>query len=175
MKPVKLSSRVTQRVKIQTLFSEGYGVMQIVRKLKVSKRTVQKWVKSKTVSDKKKSGRPTKCTPTTKLTIRKEIREKLGASSRKCARVLNTSKNCENRGKTISYKTIQRQLKKTKWGKTAHKQPTKPLMSEKSTEDRQKFAISWRNPGVSDPGELPGYSSTMCSGGTNPLSDCTLK
>jgi len=139
MKPVELSSRITQRVKMQTLFSEGYGVMQIVRKLKVSKSTVQRWVRRKTIGDKKKSGRPTKCTPTTKLTIRKEIREKLGASSRKCARVLNTSENYENRGKKISYKTVQRQLKKTKWGKTAYKQPTKPLMSEKNLRDRNFF------------------------------------
>jgi transposase len=79
---------------------------------------------------------------------------KTGSSLRKCARRLNYSKRYLEKGKKISASTINRHLKKTKWGRKAYKKLTKPLLSQKNIEDRKKFGEKLQKEGFLDPGRL---------------------
>jgi transposase len=147
MKQESLSSRITNRIQIKTLHSQGYGVKQIGRILKVDPNTVRKWIHSKVPTDKPRPGRPRKCSPRTKAHIRRIMKQKLCASTRKCAKILNQSKSYKARSKKISRSTIQNHLKGTTWGRHAYKQPCKPLMSEKNIKDRKKFCDHVENSG----------------------------
>ena len=61
------------RHKIQVLYEQGTSIRAIVKKLKVSRNTVRKWVRKEVrdTLDGKRSGRPTKLSPDTKRKITK--------------------------------------------------------------------------------------------------------
>jgi transposase len=122
-------SRELIRIKIQTLNKEGYGTMQIARKLNIHKNIVIRWKKRKIVRDEKRSGRPTKLSSVTKRQIKAKMYRIIGSSTRKTAKYLNESFQYKSKGKTISHTTIQNYLKSTSWGRNAFKSKKQPLLS----------------------------------------------
>ncbi|OXA47024.1 hypothetical protein Fcan01_18107 [Folsomia candida] len=139
MRPIVKQSRAATRSKIQVLHEEGYGPMQIARKLGLDRKTVWRWKNRKSICDKKRTGRPTKASPTTKNMIKSRMYRKLGSSVRKCAKALNESKRFLGKDKKLSHQTVQNFIKTTTWGKTAFKSSCKPHLSAKNISDRVRF------------------------------------
>ena len=81
-----------------------------------------------------------KLSPNTKKKITSRMKDKVGASVRRCAKELNMSLDYKNRSKTISKSSIHSYVKTKEWGKFARKLIPKPLLSELNTKDRLKFA-----------------------------------
>ena len=137
-----MKTREHLRSKIQGLHEAGHGISEISRTLGCDRKTVRKWVNSPPggVSDAKRAGRPTKVTPNTKDKVRKELKDKAGPGLRRVARMLNFSAQYTERNKKISHMTISRHVRKTEWGKTAYRQPTKPLLSAKNIENKIAFS-----------------------------------
>ncbi|KAJ4425975.1 hypothetical protein ANN_27601 [Periplaneta americana] len=81
MAPTK---REHARSQVQALVKTGKSVRDIARLLKMSPTTVLKW-KNQTdgsVSDAKRSGRPSKVSPQTKRKIREWVKDKVGVGTR---------------------------------------------------------------------------------------------
>ncbi|XP_035701370.1 ABC transporter G family member 23-like isoform X3 [Folsomia candida] len=113
----EIRSRQEKRVQIQTLLSEGYGASQISRKLGVAYNTVKLWEGRRTVVDKKRSGRPTELSPTSKSQITRNLKEKIGGSVRKTLKKLNESARYQKKGKKISRAAV-RNYDRLKFGET---------------------------------------------------------
>ena len=109
------------RLKIQTLYKEGYTVKQISEKTKTSFSTVNRWKKMKKIHDKNRSGRPKKLSSLDKKAIKKNIYRKMGSSVRKITNVLNGSKRNIKNDKKFCHGTVQNYLKTTEWGKNTFK------------------------------------------------------
>jgi IS30 family transposase len=137
-KKTKLSQRDT-RIKIKALHQAKMSPTEIAYQLNITRKTVYKWINSRTVERKKGSGRPSTISSNTKRTITRSLKEKVGSSLRKTAKKLNFSKSYQQKGKTISYSTINNYVKSKNWGIKAYKRPYKPLLSIKNIEDRLKF------------------------------------
>lgn len=142
-----MRSREEKRVQIQTLLSEGYGASQISRKLGVAYNTVKLWEGRRTVVDKKRSGRPTELSPTSKSQITRNLKEKIGGSVRKTLKKLNESARYQKKGKKISRAAVRNYVKKQKWGKTAYKRPKKQILTQKNIQDRLKFGETVKRTG----------------------------
>ncbi|XP_035714868.1 uncharacterized protein LOC110858831 [Folsomia candida] len=142
-----MRSREEKRVQIQTLLSEGYGASQISRKLGVAYNTVKLWEGRRTVVDKKRSGRPTAFSPTSKSQITRNLKEKIGGSVRKTLKKLNESARYQKKGKKISRAAVRNYAKKQKWGKTAYKRPKKQILTQKNIQDRLKFGETVKRTG----------------------------
>ena len=69
------------------------------------------------------------------------MKDKVGASVRKCAEQLNLSDDYKKREKSVAPMTVQRYVKSTDWGKNAYKLKVKPLLSHKNVDDRLTFAL----------------------------------
>lgn len=134
-----LSTRYEKRIKIQTLVKEGFSLTDISEKVGVSINTASTWKNRDSIVDKKRSGRPTKLSPTTKNMIKSRLYRKSGSSVRKYAASLNNSDRFLRNGKRISYSAIQKHIKKTDWGKNAYKRTKKPFLSAKNIKDRVNF------------------------------------
>jgi len=141
-----------KRVRIQTLFSEGYGTKEICQKVQVSPSTVRRWRNKKQFTDRKRSARPRVLSPTTKRQIKSKMYRKCGASVRKTARILNSTPRYMNKNKNISKSTVHNYLKTTKWGKTAYRSQKKTLLSKKNVQDRLKFGQLVEETGFLTPG-----------------------
>jgi hypothetical protein len=120
--------------------------------LNVDERTVKKWANCDGHKDKPHTGRKTKLSPKTKRKIETEMRDVLGASTRKCTKILNSSEDYLSRDKTISRTTVKDYVRSTEWGKTAYKPLVKPLLSSKNISDRLSFALTMQMEGYCDPG-----------------------
>ena len=124
------------RLKIQTLYKEGYTVKQISEKTKTSFSTVNRWKKMKKIHDKKRSGRPKKLSSLEKKAIMKNIYGKMGSSVRKITNVLNGSKRNIEINKKFCHSTLQTYLKNYIMGKNTYKNTLNPKLSVK---DRLEF------------------------------------
>lgn len=82
MSPNVKPAREEERIRIQVLSSEGYGVKEICEKLKVSPKTVRLWREKNYFKDNKRPRRPTVLSPTTKRQIKSKMYRKLGSSTR---------------------------------------------------------------------------------------------
>ena len=91
------------------------------------------------------------------------MKEKLAGSNRKTALKRNNFKKYKNQRKTISYKTAQRHLKTTKFGKIAYKQLSKPLFSRKTSKTKLNFANMSKNQAIW------GKKGLARAGGSHPL------
>ena len=127
-----LSPSEIKRVKISALLKAGKGIKEVATECQVSRRTVFYCKNRSEIKDKKRSGRPTKLSPKTKLKIRNQMKDVPGSSTRKCALSLNNSFDYVSRGKIISRRTVQRYVSSTDWGKTAYKIGEKPFLSKKT-------------------------------------------
>ena len=69
---------------IQALYQSNKGIREISNLLKVSRNTVQKWVKCPdgNIADAQGSGRPSKLSPAAKLTVRNMVMDKVGIKIR---------------------------------------------------------------------------------------------
>ncbi|OXA41066.1 Transposable element Tc3 transposase [Folsomia candida] len=142
-----------KRIQILTLLQEGWGPSQISRKLKVARNTVRLWAARANVEDKPRSGRPTVLSPTTKSQITKNIKQKIGGSTRKALKRLNESKRYQQKGKKISRTTVRNYIKSQPWGRTAYKRPVKQLLSAKNVQDRLKFGEMLKKTGFLEAGK----------------------
>lgn len=138
MAPTK---REHARSQVQALVKTGKSVRDIARLLKMSPTTVLKW-KNQTdgsVSDAKRSGRPSKVSPQTKRKIREWVKDKVGVGTRAVAKRLNFSECYYSINKNISHMTISRHCRSQDWGRRSYVPRIKPMLSEKNISDRIKF------------------------------------
>lgn len=142
------------RARIQAFSAAGYSEREIASKVGCSRLTVQLWKGKKIVKDKIKPRKSVKLSPSTKRTIKAQMYQKIGSSVRKCARRLNFSKRYRKKKKTISKDTVQKYLKRTKWGRRAYRRPTRPLLTEKNIKDLMKLGELVREQGYLDSGRL---------------------
>ena len=145
------SSQEIKRIKIKALNAANIGVSKSATILKCTRNTVRRWINRNDTRTANGRGRKTKVTPITKSIIEREMRDKIGASLRKCAKVLNSSEHYKSRCKTISTWAIRRYLKSTDWGKSAYKIPAKPLLSKINVIDRLNFSLMIQKDGYCDP------------------------
>lgn len=138
------------RAKIQAFSDCGLTTKQICKKLGINRYMVIRWRNRTDTKNKSRQSRSTKLTPRTKEAITQEMRDKAGASLRKCAKKLNFSTWYQEHNKMISYGSIQSYLKTTDWGKVARKIRVKPLLSSKNIKDRLEFANFVINHGYCD-------------------------
>lgn len=143
-----MSTNVKKRIEIKTLLKQGFTTSHIARILRVNPKTVWKWSHRKGHADKKRSGRPRKCSPRSKQVIRRQMKEKLGASIRKTTRILNMSESYKIRRKQISRESIRRHLKTTKWGKKNFATTKRTLLSQKNVADRMKLGEMVEKSGI---------------------------
>lgn len=101
--------------------------------------TVWKWKNKNVIENKKQLRRRRKLSPKTKTMIKHQLHKKTGSSLRKYARELNDSNRYKQKGKEISYITVQKFVKSTRWAHTAYRLTRKPHMSQKNLDDRLKF------------------------------------
>ena len=145
-----VSKRELVRIQIQTLRRQGWTVREVSRKLRVAEGTVQKWTNRKTYKHHFNTKHVPKLSPNTKKKITSRMKDKVGASVRRCAKELNMSLDYKNRSKTISKSSIHSYIKTEEWGKFARKLIAKPLLSELNTKDRLRFAQKVQTDGYCD-------------------------
>ncbi len=136
---IMASQRKKTRIQIQALNKSKLSIKEIVSVLKVDERTV-KWANCDGHKNKPHTGRKTKLSLKTKSKIETEMRDVLGASTRKCTKILNSSEDYLSRDKTISRTTVKGYVRSTEWSKTAYKPLVKPFLSSKNISDRLSFA-----------------------------------
>jgi len=96
------SPQEMKRIQIQTLHNQGMGIREIARQLKCNRETVRKWQNRDDHRKTHGGGPKLKLTPKTKAMIDIEMRDKLGASTRKCVNTLNFSDRFQVNSKSIS-------------------------------------------------------------------------
>ena len=81
------------RSKIQALSTQGVSYREISRRLGVSTNTVKKWARLEggTVTDRRRSGRPTKLSPKTKERIVSLAKDRIAVGIRTVTKKLNFS------------------------------------------------------------------------------------
>ena len=84
--------RESIRLKIQTLYKEGYTVKHILEKTKSNFSTLNRLKKMKKIKDKKRSERSKKLNSSNKKAIKNNIYRKMRNSVRKITNTLNLSK-----------------------------------------------------------------------------------
>lgn len=151
---INLSPTEIKRIKIKAMLKAGKTIKEVAFKLGVTRQTVAKCKLRKSIKDKKRSGRPTKVSPKTKMKIREIMKNKYGSSTRNCVKNLNGSFDFIARGKTISRRTVQRYLLTTDWGKTAYKITKTPFLTKKNVSDRIKFMEIVRKEGYVSDGRI---------------------
>ncbi|KAJ4425550.1 hypothetical protein ANN_27745 [Periplaneta americana] len=149
MAPTK---REHARSQVQGLVKTGKSVRDIARLLKMSPTTVSKW-KNQTdgsVSDAKRSGRPSKASPQTERKIREWVKDKVGVETRAVAKRLNFSEYYRSINKNISHITISRHCGSQDWSRRSYVPRIKPMLSEKKISNRVKFCESLPKEGYTD-------------------------
>ena len=135
------SEREVKRKQIHLLNARGMSVAAMAKVVGVDYKVAKKWSNCDTIKHHYNTVQRKKLTPNTKRKITIELKDKVGASVRKCVRKLNMSDVYKNRNKTISRKAVQNYLKTTNWGKIGRKLKVKPLLSKKNVNDRVRFGL----------------------------------
>ena len=144
------------RSKIHTLSTQGISYREISRRLGVSRNTVKKWARLEdgTVTDRRRSDRPTKLSPRTKERIASLAKDRIALGIGKlkllATKKLNFSNNYIERNKKIGATTVRWYVKSTKWGKVAYKENVKPMLSQKNINDRKNFCTRIVEDGFTD-------------------------
>lgn len=144
------SEREHTRKQIQLLCGQGISYNKVAKILKVSYNTVVKWSNTTEFKHNYKTQKTKKLTPNTKRSITGHMKDRIGASLRKCTKSLNFSEDYEKRNKTISVTSVQKYMKSTDWGKNALKLKIKPLLTKKNINDCLVFALNVQKDGYCD-------------------------
>ena len=138
--------------KIQALLTQGVSYREISRRLGVGRNTVKKWARLEdgTVTDCRRSGRPTKLSPRTKERIASLAKDRIAVGIRTVTKKLDFSNDYIERNKKIGATTVRRYVKSTKWGKVAYKEKVKPMLSRKNINDRKNFYTCIVEDGLTD-------------------------
>jgi transposase len=139
--PSLYSEREKKRLRIQQLLELGWSMRAICQKEKCTLSMVAKWKRrfelKESASDRQRSGRPPKLTPTQRESICAGVKGKIGESTRKTAKRLKAKKI------EVSRWTIARIL--TKGGLRPRHRPRQQLLTQQHKARRVTFAKKHRD------------------------------
>lgn len=158
----------TDRMKVYTLWHDFHKTpAQISRQLKLQPSFVKRWIgcfkQGLPPTDKPRSGAPTKLIPQTLRQIRRHLKRKRGASTRKVADALQVE------GTHISHETVRKAAKQLNL--VPHRRFRKPRLTEAHKRARKKFVwgkqkFDWKRVMFSDEKK---WGTFMAPGGKNDI------